>query len=255
MRTHRLLLLLAGLVIPAAAAEPALTVRPVQMISLADVPNGAPDEAKSVMFTKGFSIGYLVEGQDLIGVVDDSLDVEITSPDGKSLSKKRNGEKSYKLGSFPKATDDGKYLFFQLESEEHDFGRIESLVVTGTVTVRTGSDLTNAATKAHGLTSKEVEQAGEFKVAFGEESGGKVSFGGEAGAESVSITISGPLEKLTKVALKVDGKAVHEEGYMGMHGADSRTYQFEKPAGASGTIELSYWKNLAETKLAIGAKK
>jgi hypothetical protein len=57
-------------------ADAGLTIRPVQIISQAEVPAGAPQEARAVQFTKGFSVGYLIEGEDIIGIDKKSLTIE-----------------------------------------------------------------------------------------------------------------------------------------------------------------------------------
>jgi hypothetical protein len=238
--------------VASAADTPAITIRPVQLISQAEVPEGAPDEAKSVMFTKGVTIGYLVEGHDLIGFARDSLVIDtMATADGTSIAKKRNGERNWRMGSFPCASDDGRFAFFQVQTDDHLFGHAEGLRIGGTITVRTGSEQTTATTKAHGLASKETEKIGDFDVAFGPTAGGALNFGGR-GAPPVTILVTGPLAKIIKVSLLVDGKALDSQGSMGVTGGDSRTYQFAKPAGADGTVSISYWKNLSETPVRFG---
>lgn len=252
MRLAAVPLLLAVLSSGALAAEPGITITPVQVISQAKVPAGAPDKAKKIMFTEGFSIGYLVAGKDLIGFAEDSLRIDaIRTRDGKDLAKKRNGEPAWEMGSFPEASDDGAFAFFTLECDEPAFGQVEGLAISGTITVLTASDLATVETKAHELKGKAADQAGEFTVTYG--AGGGMSFGNGEDA-GPSITLTGPLAKITKVMLVVDGAETKSNSNWGAQGTDSRTYGFEKVAGTTGSVRISYWKDLRETPVAFGAK-
>lgn len=248
---------LAAALYAAQAAEPAYTVRAIQVIDQAQVPEGAPQSARSIMFNKGFTIGYLVEGSDLIGFKDDSLKVtRIKLPDGKDIVHKRNGEDNYKQGSFPEVSDDGKLGYFQLECEDHVFGKAASLDIAGSIVALTGSDHQTGTTKVHGLDSKEEEKVGPFTVAFGQaKPAGMHAMFGNADRDSWGITVSGPLASITAFAVVVDGKEVKSRSWSGSGAGDGpRTYDFEKSAitGNAGAVSIRYWKDMKEQEIRFG---
>ena len=228
------------------AADAAVTIRPVQIISQADVPAGAPQEARSVQFNKGFTVGYLIEGEDIVGVDKKSLIIDhILLPGGKDITKKRNGKDNFEFGSFPQVSDDGKFGFFQIQSEEHVFGKAETLDIKGSIGVRIASDLKTTVSKPHPLGSNESEAVEEFTVTFG--SGPKQEkvpkFIQESYDNKIPIVVTGPLAKITQVRLVVAGKEI-ESGEWTYVETGPRTYFFPKSEGATADeIRIKYWKN------------
>jgi len=236
-------------------ADPTWTIRPVQVISQAEVPEGVPDAAKTVMFNKGFSIGYLIQGDGIIGVDKESLVIDqILLPGGKDITKKRNGKNNWEIGSFPEVSDDGRFCFFQVTSDEHAFGKAESLDIHGSIGVRTASDLKTFSTKAHVLDGGDTEVVDEFSVTFGRDPNdkGETAFFRNDKKDKATVVVSGMLDKLTEVVLMIAGKAIKSEESYGPStsagsGVGSRTYIFSRGEGAvPGVLQFKFWKDLKE---------
>ncbi len=231
----------------AAAEDKPLSIRPVQIISQAEVPAGAPREASSVQFNKGFTIGYLVEGEGIIGFDKRSLTIEhILLPGGKDIAKKRNGKDNFEFGSFPEVSDNGKFGFFQLQSEEFVFGQAEALVVQGSIGVRTASELKTVASKPHPPASNESEVVDEFAVTFGP--GPKQDkmprFLMDSYKDKTPIVVAGPLAKISEIRLLIADKEVKSDEYTSAE-SGPRTYFFSKSDPATPvTLRIKYWKDL-----------
>jgi hypothetical protein len=232
---------------PICAADATVTIRPVQVVSLAEVPAGAPQDAKTVKFTKGFSVGYLIEGEDIIGIDKKSLVIEhILLPGGKDITKKRNGKDNFELGAFPEVSDDGRFGFFAVESDEHVFGKADGLDIKGTIGVRLASDLKTAESKPHPLGANDTEPVDGFTVTFGPgPNADKVpDFVKQSYKDKVPLRVAGPLEKVAEVRLIVAGKEVEPNEWSSAD-TGSRTYFFPKGDGASaGALRIKYWQKL-----------
>jgi hypothetical protein len=245
--------LLPALLIPAAlcAAEPAaLTARPIQIVSCDRLASELPFEAKPMGYEPGFQIFYAVTGEDLIGFKDDSLAVDgIKTADGKDLGKSRTGKPTWKMGSFPKVTEDGKTGIFSLECSEVAFGKVESLKISGSVVALIGSDLQN---KEIAFTvGKDAEQKlDSLTITFG---GKGSAFGAMMGGEQkerIGVKIEGPLAVIAHLEI-VDGeRRLESRGWSGSD--DARDYDFEKPTSATPKLAISYWKVFKEVKVPFG---
>lgn len=249
-----LMLALAAAVIPAAEATVA-SCKPVMISACAELPASIDFQNRPMGYELGFKIVYLVEGEDLIGFKKDSLVITtITGADGKDLAKKRNGKPSWKEGSFPKTTDDGKFGIFEIEVSENQFGRTDGISVTGSITAFSGSD---RQTRKVTLTVGEakVEDVGGLKVHLvGGGAGAKTekpSFFG--GGDSFGVEVEGDINKLAEVEL-FDGTTKLE--HQGTSWSDTqKTCNFTKPAGKTLTAEITYWNKLATVLVPIGGKK
>jgi hypothetical protein len=122
-------------------AEAALHAKPIQIKSCDILPGQVMPIAGFMQHQAGFEIVYLVEGADLVGVKSATLAIDsILTPDGRNIAKKRNGNRAYSLGSFPKATDDGKYCIFSLQVDDaSQFGKVEQLKIKGSIAALVGS--------------------------------------------------------------------------------------------------------------------
>ena len=78
----------------------------------------------------------------MIGIKNESLSIHsVLTGDGKDISRKRNGDPAYRQGSFPKASDDGKYCVFYLEVDDaSQFGKVEKISVKGSIIALIGSN-------------------------------------------------------------------------------------------------------------------
>lgn len=210
-----------------------LTARPIQFRASAPLPGSIPFEKKPFGHSTGFEIVYLVEGQDLSGIKEDSLQLAaLRGRDGSDLSLTRSGTSPVELGPFPQTTDDGRYVLFSVRSDEDFFARVDKRSLRGSVVVFTGS---RRETGELTLTPTSGPQVlGPFQVE---------SAPGATAAE-ISVTVKGPLPALINVLQIRDGRAVTAE----QTSWDGTEKSFYFPAGgdASPRIRLNYWSDLAE---------
>lgn len=238
------------------AADSSITIRPVQFIAQAEIPDGAPRNAKTIGFNTGFTIGYLVEGADIIGFNQQSLKIDhILMGDNKDIATKRNGKPNFKLGSFPVASDDGKFGFFTVESEEHVFGKLDSISVKGSIVVRTATRLKSIVSKPHVLGSGDEEKQADFTVNFGvvRQKEKMPRFIEEDFKKKNVVTITGSLGKIIEVNLKSGDAEIKAEGYTSSEDGP-RSYFFEKGDGAapSAVLTIKYWEDLKAVEVPFG---
>jgi hypothetical protein len=236
------------------AADDAITIRAIQVISQATVPDGVPDEAKRIMFNDGFTIGYLIEGSDIIGIKEHSLKIEhMLLPDGTDISKTRNGDDNFKEGSFPAFSDDGQFGYFQVASKHRLFGKVESLAIKGSIVVRTGSALTTVTSKEHDLKASANDTLDEFAVVI-TPPGKSANHGQQDDDEknSCSVVVTGSVEKISEIRLVVADTEIKPESWTSSE-VGPRTYSFPLDAAvAKFTLKIKYWKNLKELPIDFG---
>jgi hypothetical protein len=243
------LIALAAAAAPAAGADAAPTARPIQFMSQAEVPEDAPQEARTIQFTHGFSVGYLVEGANIVGVKEKSLHVaHALLPDGTDIAQTRSGDDNLELGPFPRVSDSGRFAYFSATSKQNIFGHADHVGIEGTVVVITSSKLGTLSSHPHKLGSNDQETLGAWKATFGGEKG--MSFGDDD-KPTASITIKGPLDGIAKLTLQVAGKDYKQSGWGG--GDDERTYSFPCPADAAGAVlTIRDWEDLHEVTVPLG---
>ncbi|MBA2480504.1 MAG: hypothetical protein H0V44_07565 [Planctomycetes bacterium] len=225
--------------VTAAEDAPALTVRPIQIIACEAIPAEVPFEVKPMLHDPGFRISYLVEGRDLIGFKDDSVVIDsMITPDGRDISKKPNGEPTYKMMSFPKAADDGKFGVFQVECSDNQFGKVEQLAITGRVIALTGTKSTKGTVEL-ALDDKAPQTLGIYKVS---PASGKPIFGGDG--SGMGITVSGELDRIIAITASEGGKELERSGSAGSD--HERTYSFAKAAGKTVSLTITWWEDRTE---------
>jgi hypothetical protein len=224
-----------------------LTARPVQRVSCAVLPADMAFDVKPMGHEAGFEIYYLVEGEGLAGVKEDSLVVDaILTKDGKDISKSRTGRPAWEQGPWPKVSEDGKYAVFSVKSDVDQFGNVESLSVKGSITIQaaTQRDKKNATLV---LAEKQPKKIGPFTV-VAEGAGDEAD---AMGGANLGIRVSGPLASLLDVSVSTpDGKALESQGNMG--DGTTRTFFFEACTAPSVTVEANYWTDLSERKVIFG---
>lgn len=231
-----------------AAAEPAaLAAKPVQISVGAPLPADLPFEAKPFGHEQGLKIWWLVQSEDLIGFDEESAKVTVMTLDGKDIASSRSGKPTWKLDSFPKVSEDGKYAVFCVECSSDVFGKADAVKMAGSVVALTGSDRKDVEL-AFDPAKPSNADVGPLKVAFGAKGFSMPGFGG-GDAASYGITISGPLQTIAAIAV-VDGDAkLESHGWSG--GGDQRSYTFAKPKGAAPKLKLSYWGTSARVQVAF----
>ncbi len=252
MRQLVLLALVSGIL--HAADAPTVTCKPVMITTCAELPASIDFQTRPMGYELGVKIAYLVEGEDLIGFKDESLNItSITTADGKDISKKRNGKAAWKQDSFPKTTDDGKYGIFAIEISESAFGKTDGLTVNGSIVALTGGDRQTRKVTFK-ISDAKVEDVGGLKVSLtgGKKSAEKESPFGGFGGGGFGVQVSGDIAKVADLAMfegdnKLDRQGSHWSG-------TQKTWNFAKPAGDTVTVEISWWNKLAPVTVTIGKK-
>lgn len=217
----------------------AFSARAVQFRSSAPLPGTIPFEKKPMGHNTGFEIVYLVEGRDLAGLKDDSLQLTaLRGRDGSDLSLTRAGTSPVELGPFPETTDDGRHLLFSVRSGEDLFGRVDERSLRGSVVVFTGSRRTSGELDL--VPTGGPQQLGPFQV---EPTAG--AMGGEIG-----VTVKGPLPALINVLQIRDGRTVAAEG--SSWDGTQKTFYFASGGDALPRVRLNYWTDLAERTVTFG---
>lgn len=225
-----------------AADPPPLVAKPVQLTAGAVLPADLPFEAKPFGHEAGFKVWWLVQAADLIGFDEDSIVVTtLKAADGKDIATTRNGKPTWKLDSFPKVSDDGKYGVFSIECSADVFGQTDRVSMSGSLVALTGSDR-KEVDLAFDPAKPSNADAGPLKIAFGAKG---MRFGG--GAETYGIQISGPLAAIASIEVRDGDAKLESQGWGGS--GDSRTYNFAKPTTATPKLKLSYWGTSARVKV------
>jgi hypothetical protein len=251
-------------VLGADADSPALRIRPIQIVSCGDMPEGLSFNVKPSGYKPGLQVYYLIEGQGIAGF--DSLEIDtIKTREGVEISKDPNGMPAYAAGPFPKATADGKYCIFSLVVNQVQFGRWAGLVIKGNATVLLGTqraektiDLKAGDTQEQKLgpfTVRVVKSAGRgflmpppFAIAPRRDSRTAAPTpDGESGF--LGVEISGPLKvfiqaKFTDAERDIQGSSSWDD--------HTRTYSLPKPKSGKVTMTMSYWGDVKRVKCPIG---
>lgn len=224
-----------------AADSPAFTCKPVMISAGAELPAAIGFTDRPMGYELGCKIAYLVEGEDLIGFKKDSLLITaITTADGKDFATKRNGKPSWKQGHFPKTTDDGKYGIFTIEVNENLFGRTDGLNITGTIVALSGTDRqTKKLTLKVGDAA--AEDVGGLKVVLVSDKSDPDDFG---------VQVTGDIAKVAEITV-LDGTTKLTSRGSSWSGTQ-RTWNFAQPAGATVTVEFTWWNKLTMVTVPIG---
>ncbi len=253
MRYPLITLMLIATTTAYAADVPTVTCHPVMVSAGAELPASIGFSDRPMGYDLGAKISYLVEGSDLIGFKDDSLTVtSITTADGKDVSKKRNGKPAWKQGSFPKATDDGKYGIFSIEISENVFGKTDGLKVVGSIVALSGSDRQTKKVVLK-LSEEKTEAAGSLKLSLigakkTKDAGGATN--GFFGGGEFGVQVVGDINQVAEITLSEGDHKLDAQG--SSWSGTQRTWNFSRPTGDSVTVELSWWNKLTAVTVPIG---
>jgi len=191
----------------------------------------------------GYDFAYLIAGENIASIKKESLTItKLQMQDGTDLSKTFRGTPNYKLGPFPKTSDDGKYARFnvQVTSEQTSATEVPTLEGSIIVYVADGTETKSLTLKTD---DAQTHTVGVYKVSLSKEMG----FG---------VKIEGPEHDIAAVEVTADGQRLEKTGtsFFSSSSAGSRretketskTYNFAKPSVAEITINLILWKNLKE---------
>lgn len=232
MRTALLLALVPALLV----AGEAFTVTPVLVTVGAPLPADLPFEVQPMGHQPGLNLTWMVKGEGIIGFKDGSLVVKTFTIPGNA-----GKPAECTMGSFPKATPDGRCGVFGLAAAGLPFDQAVQVRLGGTVVMLVGSGTEVVNVPALALDATAPVPAGPFTVQVGR--GGGMMGGGDG----IGLTLKGPLERIATLTVKAGGKELRSDSSMTMN--DQRTWNYEKPAAGPLMIELKLWKGLKEVVL------
>ena len=223
------------------------SVKPIMIQECAPVLEEIKFGEKPMGYEPGFKIFFMVNGKDMNAFKKDSLSIEyIKTKDGQDISKARGGKANYKMGSFPKTTEDGKRAFFNIESGENVFGAADALQIKGQITVMTSSKLETVSTKELEFGKSESQKIGPFTVTANPKAEAAINLGG--GDDKASkIKVQGPLDSISNISFAVDGKDEKNKGWFGFD--DSKTYSLGIANVNKVTVKINYWVDLKEKSI------
>ena len=246
-----------------AAEDIALIAKPIQITVCRPLPEELPQGLKPFGYEQGVKIFYLVEGDGLIGINDDSLNIEyIKDGAGRDISKKRNGKDDFELGSFPEASDDGKYLVFSIEIKSNQFGTAESLNIKGEIKGHSANVKRDLEIPID-MVSKEFQTNGPYSVInsanIPKDSNGMIgdAFAGMmfGNRETTNIGIRGPMKNIISMDVYSGDKKLEKSG--NSVDDEKRVYMFDKTSDAKLKVMVSYWDKVDVVSIKIdgGLKK
>ncbi len=245
MRLPLILLASCTLAAAAPAAEPVASV--IMVKACTPLPAEVPFDVKPMGIEPGWEMAFLIQGEDLVAIKDESLEITALALAGKDVTNSRSGKPTWKMGSFPKASEDGKYASFTVEGQDALIGRMDQLTLAGTIVVKIGGELVTSASTPLSPGDAAVTLAG-FTVSVDKSEGKKGMFGGDG----QGITVTGPLADIAEIAVTVDNKKINSQGWSGS--GDGRTYNFAKATGKF-VVTLKTWKDLKEVTVPLAFGK
>ncbi len=228
------------------------TVKPIMAQECAPVTEELKFGEKPMGYEPGFKIFLMVNGKDMNAFKKDSLSIEyIKTKDGQDISKARGGKANYKMGSFPKATEDGKRAFFSIESGENIFGTLEDVQIKGQITALTSSKLETAVTKELEFAKGDSQKIGPFTVTANPKAEANIlNMGGDD--KAMRLKVQGPLDSISVILFTVDGKEEKGSSWFGRD--DSRTYSMGNANGKKAVVKINYWLDLKEKTIPFEIK-
>lgn len=202
------------------AASSAQSAKLVSVTAASGLPEGADYQVKPMGYEYGVTLHFFVTGENMI------------SFDEKSLK-----AKGWKLGSFPKVSDDGNQASFSVHKKGDYLGKVDSLKAEGSVTVFTGAETKSLTQKM--TVGDEPVLMGPYKVHLGKAKG---MFGGEG------LNLTGEIMKVKEVTVMQAGKKLKNQG--SSWSGESKTFNFKDLKG-DAEVTVVYWPNLQKTEVSF----
>ena len=227
------------------------TVKPIMIQECAPVAEEIKFGEKPMGYEPGFKIFLMINGKDMSAFKKEGLSIDyIKTKDGQDISKSRAGKVNYKMGSFPKVTEDGKRAFLSLESSENVFGSAEALQIKGRITVLTSSKVETLSTKELEFGKSESQKVGPFTVTANPKAESTFNLGGDDKASKIKV--QGPLDSISNISFVVDGKDEKNKGWFGFD--DSKTYSIGIANVNKVVVKINYWVDLKEKAIPFEIK-
>ncbi len=129
-------------------------------VCASDVPREASNQTCGF---GGSSISLYAVGKNFIAIDEESLQVDTLSFNGVDIRKNRKQEDNFKLGSFPKASDDGKYFKWDIDIAS-GYHRQGELAIKGSLDAFTSNNLVEEMTKPFKLSDFASFSIGPIQV-------------------------------------------------------------------------------------------
>lgn len=198
-----------------------------------------PFEVKPMGHEAGAEFSFLIRGENLVGIKDDSVDITtFTLGDGRQWARTRSGKPNWKQESFPKVSEDGKLGSFGVSFPGDLFGVVEGATLDGSIVAITATKSEEAKIE---LTAgdKTLQKLGPFEISA---SAGGGLFGG--GGDGTPITVKGDHKAIIEVVV-MDGDQ-KLDGSGSSWSDDKKTYHFDKAKGEKLAVTVRYWVDLKE---------
>jgi len=251
----------------ASAQNGGLTAKPVRyLFNLPDI-EGLPQGLIMNSWGNekaGCEITYLIAGENISAIEEKSVSItSITTKDGKDLSKDTRGRAAWKLGPFPKASDDGSYAVFSLFVPIE--GAMTVPIVKGSITVKAAGK-TETQTLTFKTANKGVEQkTGPFTFAVADDAkdGDDDTMRG-FGFGGFGITMTGDMNLIADISINAGGRTIKRQGHMSINNQTTKdgkldlskqttTYQFASaPRTPEFTLTVTYFTDMRDVPVAIG---
>jgi hypothetical protein len=250
------------LVVVGFAAEPTITIRPIQITSSDKLPESATEIQPFGFQSDIVQITYLVEGKGLIGIKDKSLQIDnVLTKEGKDLIK-TDGKSIAEMDPFGgRVNKDGTCILFTTYVKKNEFQKTDGLKLKGDVVVLVGTkkETANGEFKTD---KKSTIEVGPYKISNSVEGSKKDSaiplpgFGPQG--DQMTVTVKGKTQSIIAFKLMDGDKALESNGSFSSSagiGGEETSYFFSKPSKGSVKVIMSYWKDMKEQKVSIDTVK
>ena len=222
------------------AQNTGLAAKAIQYTCVYSLPeaSGLPFSVKPMNAEKtGCEITYLVEGNNLTGIDTDSVRIEsIMSKAGDDLSKDKRGRSTWRIGSFPKIDDDGKYATFSL------FVATEAPMTIpapkGTISIKTANKIETQTLTFKTNEKGNEQKAGPFIFSISDDVG-------------FSIRMKGDGSLISEISINAGGKNIKKQGHWSMNNITSYSFA-TTPTTPEFTLSVSYFAETSDITVTFG---
>ncbi len=194
------------------------------------------------------SVSFMVSGENIVSVKKETLKANTLTLNGADISTNRTGDPTYALGSFPKTSEDGTKLVFDVEIKNAPFAKNQKIAFDGTVDITTSEKMINLS-HATDLTKEFEVKLGDYTITNKK----KLSIEGAIGSamtsmmssgDSLPIKIAGDLDALISLEMFEGDKKV-DTGWSSWNDG-IKTINFNKPSQTNVNFKLKYWDKLTQ---------
>ena len=208
------------------------------------------------------SFTFMVEGQNIAVLDEDSLKLSKLEIDGKDILYNRKGDDNFKIGSFPKVDENGDFTVFDVNIKSAPFGKIGHVSLEGTVNIMTSERMIIKERKGLYLTKGFSMKLGSLTIsdkpipeeADASDNIGKALSKGlknvlSGNNDSLIIYVKGDINAFVSLEVYENGKKIDSGWYSSND--DEKTLNYSKPNGSIIDIKVKYWDALKHNTVPI----